>query len=257
MKKTIHILLVTLILIMALSSCGSEKISFSYEIKDMKQVYQPGEKFTVVSTINNEGHTITGTGSSSSVFRSGVYIFCGDYSLEVEPFADTCDEVTAKLKNGESKSCEYTFIIPEDAPVGSYSISISYNGESQVFENVFEIKSTDLSDLRERFPEYFNLDAFKGLEVYVWPMAENYFRCGVLSGTNRNKTYDELWGLANNSTSIEQMKTILSSYDIPSEDIVIIAYSQPISSYSCIYDNDYIKNLSDLFDNKYIVITSN
>lgn len=255
MKKTTYILLVIMILIMAFSSCGSEKVSLSYEIKDMKQVYRPGDQFTVVSTTHNEGRTITETGvSSSSAFRPIVRIFCGDYRLEAEPYLDTSDYITSKLKNGESKSHNHTYIIPENAAVGSYSISINYNGESILFENVFEIKSTELSELRERFPEYFDLDTFKGLEVYVWPMAENSFRCGVISGTNRNKSNEELWGLIKNSASIEQMKTILSSYNIPAEDIIIIAYSQPISSYSFIMNDEYLQKISALFDNKYDVV---
>ena len=46
----------------------------------------------------------------------------------------------------------------------------------------------DGEPLAERVPQYFDLSTFKGLEMYVWSMAEGSYRCGVLAGTNRNKT---------------------------------------------------------------------
>lgn len=52
---------------------------------------------------------------------------------------------------------------------------------------VSESKS-EIEILREKYPEYFKLSAFKGIEIYVWEMAEGSYQCGMMSGTNRNKT---------------------------------------------------------------------
>ena len=41
--------------------------------------------------------------------------------------------------------------------------------------------------LRIKYPEYYNLDTFKGIEVYVWQNDDGEYRCGALSGTNRGK----------------------------------------------------------------------
>ena len=54
---------------------------------------------------------------------------------------------------------------------------------------------TDMESLRERYPKYFDLNTFKGLEVYVWQMAAGSYSLGVLPGTNRNKTFEELMNL--------------------------------------------------------------
>ncbi len=60
------------------------------------------------------------------------------------------------------------------------------------------------SELRRKFPEYYALDAFKGIEVYVWEDGGAY-KCGALTGTNR-------------------LKAILSSYDIGKENIVVLPF---------------------------------
>ena len=87
-------------------------------------------------------------------------------------------------------------------------------------------------ELRQKYPEYFDLSAFKGIEVYVWQMAENSYRCGALEGTNRAKFVKEIQDLQFNSASIEEMKAILSFYDIPEDYIIIEPCIQPYSSYS-------------------------
>ena len=60
-------------------------------------------------------------------------------------------------------------------------------------------------------------------------MAPNSYSCGVLPGTNREKTWEELWNLK--GTTIEEMRAILSTYEIPKGDIIIIPWQNPISSY--------------------------
>ncbi len=106
----------------------------------------------------------------------------------------------------------------------------------------------DQEELRQKFPEYFDLNTAKGLEVYVWQLAENSYSCGVLPGTNRNKTNEEIWGLMTKSASIEEMKAILSTYDIPDENIAIIPCVQPISSYFYPIDEQYTQAVTALFE---------
>ena len=90
-------------------------------------------------------------------------------------------------------------------------------------------ETVDLEALRRKYPEYFDLDTFKGLEVYVWQMGPNSYSCGVMLGTNRNKTLDELMKLK--GASAAEMRAILSTYDIDEKDISIIPWQNPISSY--------------------------
>lgn len=83
--------------------------------------------------------------------------------------------------------------------------------------------------LREKYPAYFDLSTFKGLEVYVWQLAPDSYACGVMEGTNREKTLAELMALK--GASVDEMKAILSDYDIPKENISIIPWQNPVSSY--------------------------
>ncbi len=94
-------------------------------------------------------------------------------------------------------------------------------------------KTADLEALREKYPEYFDLGTFKGLELYVWQMAPDSYSCGLMLGTNRNKTLEELMNLK--GATIAEMRAIISSYDIAKEDIFIIPWQNPVSSYMAEY----------------------
>ena len=83
--------------------------------------------------------------------------------------------------------------------------------------------------LRIKYPEYYNLDTFKGIEVYVWKNEDGEYRCGALSGTNRGKTIEELTALEENSASIKEMKSILASYKIDKDSIFIIQVANLLS----------------------------
>ncbi len=107
-------------------------------------------------------------------------------------------------------------------------------------------ETVDLSEaaLREKFPAYYDLGAFKGLEVYVWESGEQTYRCGVLSGTNRLKTEEELNELKANGATVEEMKAILSSYDTEKENIIIL----PIDIQSTADGINDLQALRALFD---------
>lgn len=102
-----------------------------------------------------------------------------------------------------------------------------------------------LKQLWEYCPEYFERSTVNGLEVYVWQLAENHYSCGVLEGTTKERTHEELWG--SKSVSIEEMRLILSTYGISKEEIQIIPYPMPHSSYLYTIDEDYQKNLEAMF----------
>lgn len=111
------------------------------------------------------------------------------------------------------------------------------------------VQGVDLSEeaLRGKYPEYFEMDHFKGIEVYVWKMGENSYRCGALPGTNRNKTYEEILALVENSVSVDEMKMIMQYSDVPQEDYFIIPCVQPISSYYYEIDDALREEINQLF----------
>lgn len=103
-------------------------------------------------------------------------------------------------------------------------------------------------ELRIRFPQYYDLITPKGLEVYVWQTADNVYYCGLLPGTNRGATEDEITDLAANGATVEEMKVILSSYDDPYESMFIVPCIQPTSNYTYQIDDAYIQKVNALFD---------
>ena len=89
----------------------------------------------------------------------------------------------------------------------------------------------DLQPLRAQYPEYFDLDASTGLDVYVWQMAPESYSFGLLPHTAfpRDSTAQEL--LALRGASSEQMRYILAAYALDPDDIHVIPWQNPISSY--------------------------
>ena len=100
-------------------------------------------------------------------------------------------------------------------------------------DNIRSEAEIDMDSLRVKYPEYFDLSTFKGLELYVWQMAPDSYSCGLMLGTNRNKTLEELINLK--GASIAEMRAILSTYDIDEKDIIIIPWQNPVSSYIAEY----------------------
>ena len=89
----------------------------------------------------------------------------------------------------------------------------------------------DLQPLRAQYPEYFDLDASAGLDVYVWQMAPDSYYFGLLphAASPRDSTAQEL--LALRGASSEQMRYILAAYALAPDDIHVIPWQNPISSY--------------------------
>ena len=104
--------------------------------------------------------------------------------------------------------------------------------------------SSELSRLKEEVPEYFNLNTEKGLEVCVCFMSKNVYTFGFLSGTNRGDTALELMKLK--GVNLEEMKLILSTYNVPKDDITIIPYQHPLSSNMATFDDADIDKLYDM-----------
>lgn len=101
------------------------------------------------------------------------------------------------------------------------------------------------ASLRERFPEYYDLPTDKGLELYVWQLAEGAWSCGLMAGTNREKTNEELWSLK--AASVREMQEILASYALPTEWIAVIPIHVPHSSYMYVIDEDYRAAVREMF----------
>ena len=113
--------------------------------------------------------------------------------------------------------------VPADDTKGEDGTGVSNFGQT---ENL----SPELEYLMEVYPEFFGLDASNGLDVYVCQFAENsyYFSLKSHSDTLEQGSV-ELLELKSTNTST--MRLILSTYDVTRDNITVIPWQNPLSSY--------------------------
>ncbi len=176
---------------------------FSYHIE-----YELGDTFSVFTDMPSEAFP-----GDIVEIRTGILLDAGIHVY--------VDGQEISMAHYDSNYWGYSFVMPDK--------DVLVTAKFYTKDEIWGAMSVDESVLREKYPEYFDLSTFKGLEVYVWQMAHNSYYCGVMEGTNRNKELEELMSLK--GTTIDEMKAILSSYDIPKENIFIIPWQNPFSSY--------------------------
>ena len=110
---------------------------------------------------------------------------------------------------------------------------------------IYDSIAQSTTDLKTQFPEYYGLPTTKGLEVYLWQDTEGGYKCGLLMGTNRNKSDEEIIDLTHNGATVEQMKEILSSYNIDKNMITLILVQISETSYEIVGSD--LANVEKLF----------
>jgi len=129
----------------------------------------------------------------------------------------------------------------------AYRSSEAYR-RKKASEIVYSVDETvNIELLKEKYPEYFDISDFKGIEVYIWQLAEEEYRCGIMPGTNRNKTDEEIRKLQWKSLSVDETKAILNELGVSGNEIVVIPITQPYSSYLYEIDDEYTERVSKLF----------
>ena len=84
--------------------------------------------------------------------------------------------------------------------------------------------------LKEKYPQYFGIDASGGLDVIVWQMSASYsFGLLAHAETERGWLSDELMELR--GIDADEMRDVLRSYDIEEKDVHIVPWQNPLSSY--------------------------
>ena len=165
-------------------------------------------------------------------FENGEYASCAKIGLAFELPAYNLDDGRSTTINYDltpfdlTKEGRYRFIVdaskdvPGDRDKKNLWIDFEIDAEALEFES-----------LRVKYPQFYDLNAEKGLKVYVWQMAENSYYCGLLSAKDEAYSDYDLLMMSQSGATVDEMKTILSSYDIPKSDIEVIPYQNPISSY--------------------------
>lgn len=91
--------------------------------------------------------------------------------------------------------------------------------------------SKEAAALKKEYPQYFGLDASKGLDIVVWQMSKNSYDFGLLPHSEEKRDWldEDLTNLK--PVSAEQMRIILSTYKIDTKDMNIVIWQNPVSSY--------------------------
>ena len=130
------------------------------------------------------------------------------------------DGMEIEKSHYDSDYWAYSFVMPDNDAL----VTAKFYSKSEIWGT-----AANESELREKYPAYFDLPTAKGLEVYVWQMAPGSYSFGLMEGTNREKTPEELWNMK--GATAEEMRAILASYDIEENDVFVIPWQNPISSY--------------------------
>lgn len=145
MKNTRTVLLALTLCLTLLSGCFKSsplKFDFSFEIE--KDIFSRGETIQITATVTNiSGRTYRYTGCSGNDFIPRISLYCDTdeqrYDISCDPIVLPEDVVKKKVKNGESGSNVYSFVIPSDVKLGKYSLTLSYGEDTKVFADVLSI----------------------------------------------------------------------------------------------------------------------
>lgn len=118
---------------------------------------------------------------------------------------------------------------------------VQKNEADQVIEN------ENLEQLKRKFPMYFGLPKENGLVVYVWQMSEESYLCGLLPGKDVTYEQERIWNLHAKPATIEEMKQIIASYNLPPNMVAISPIVMPHSSYLYQIDDKYREKLWKMF----------
>ena len=158
----------------------------------------------IMVVVDENGQAIHGTYQNTSVFW----------------FPDNLKSIDELWKIEKAKA---NFSTPQQSSANTNPINPS---EDEVQSD----GAVQLHSLYEKYPEYWDLDGMKGVEVYVWQTENGSYRCGALIGTNRMKSNEEIEALFGNGATIEEMKTIMELCEVSKGHISVIPVSNPLES---------------------------
>ena len=146
MKRALSILLILIVCIAAFAGCTQNdvnKTQFDFSCSAEKTMYARGETIQITATVTNvSGKTYEYTGCSGNDFVPFISLYNEankQYQIISEPFALPEDVVEKRIKDGESGSIVYSFVIPEDAKLGNYSVVLSLGEDKKEFTNLLSI----------------------------------------------------------------------------------------------------------------------
>ena len=161
MKRALFVILAIALCISAFVGCakeGKDGAEFEFSIELEKTSYRRGEVINVTASVTNvSGKTIRYIGCSGNDFIPSIELYSSASGgeeksyLSCDPIAFPSDVVNKKVKNGEGGSIVYSFPIPEDAKLGSYSVTLCKGEDSREFADVLSITEPTAQNENEKY----------------------------------------------------------------------------------------------------------
>lgn len=159
MKRILTILIVISLCISVFAGCtqnDGDKAQFDFSYSVEKTKYARGETIQITATVTNvSGKAYRYVGCSGNDFIPLISLYNeidGEkYYIECDPIVLPTDVVNKKVKNGESGSIVNSFVIPEDAKLGNYSLTLSKGEDKKEFTDILSIVELTAQNETEKY----------------------------------------------------------------------------------------------------------
>lgn len=84
--------------------------------------------------------------------------------------------------------------------------------------------------------------------MFVWQMSEDTYCFGMIYGTNRDISDEEIWKLAEKPLTLNEAKALLNECGVTKDEIFVIPVIQPVSSYEYEINDDYQERVNKFFE---------
>ena len=177
--------------------------------------------------------------------KNGEWASCDTFKY-TEDRKRVFSKVAIILNPNDTNTEEYYLIWRDLTQEGEYRLEADYWWvEFELKRPTAAQNNSRLDELRQKYPQYFGLDTTNGLYIYVSEFAKDLYKCQLLSG-REDFHYSTEDIHTEGGATLEEMKAILSTYDISSDNIYVIPYVNPLSSYYYEIDDEYFKSLKAL-----------
>ena len=158
MKRILTILIVISLCISVFAGCtqnDGDKAQFDFSYSVEKTKYARGETIKITATVTNvSGKTYKYDGCSSYDFIPSISLYNStdnQHQLSHEGIIWASDVKPKKVKNGETGTWTYEFVISEDSKLGNYSITLSREGDKKEFTDILSIVELTAQNETEKY----------------------------------------------------------------------------------------------------------
>ncbi len=221
---------------------------------NFKEVHSHDDMFTLTFDVTYEDVPDDGTiyVVSANQFEDGLEL--GDEIRVSDPFGEIGDDGPySSYCHSKGPGTEFSFSVPKEwfANRRDNKIFVNFNALAVVYEKsqnkgtsssigiiggadgptsiIVSDKNTknEIKKLQDKYPHFFGLDTENGVTVYVTKFSQHNFECYL---TSRSIDPQKILH-SNKFASIEEMKLILSTYNLSNEEITVKPFQHLLSSY--------------------------